>query len=101
MPCITGDGGTGDIHPSGACTFTLREMALLNGLSPYHQFSDTYIKKQIGNVVPSSVFRKFMAPIRDSLLQFSAGEIDCDGKATIIDLTTSATLPERSRPRPQ
>lgn len=58
---ITCSGGVGNLHPSGTRTFTLQELASLQGFPPEHQFfgGSTSIKKQIGNAVPA-VFAKIL-----------------------------------------
>jgi len=56
---ITCGGGAGNLHPSGKRTFTLQELACLQGFPPHHQFFGlpTTIRKQIGNAVPA-IFAK-------------------------------------------
>jgi DNA (cytosine-5)-methyltransferase 1 len=68
--CITCDGGTANLHPSGKRTFTLFELAALAGFLPTHRFSgksSTQIKKQIGNAVPSMFAKKLFEHIELSL----------------------------------
>lgn len=55
---ITCNGGQ-NYHWSGTRDFTHLEYALLQGFPAYHQFSSTYIKKQIGNAFASSVVQVF------------------------------------------
>jgi DNA (cytosine-5)-methyltransferase 1 len=68
--CITCDGGTANLHPSGKRTFTLFELAALAGFLPTHRFSgksSTQIKKQIGNAVPSMFAKVLFEHIKLSL----------------------------------
>jgi DNA (cytosine-5)-methyltransferase 1 len=52
--CITTHGGQ-NYHPSGLRYFSNREFARLQGFPDCHVFSETNVKKQIGNAVPPSV----------------------------------------------
>jgi DNA (cytosine-5)-methyltransferase 1 len=65
--CITCDGATP--HPSGKRTFTLFELAALQGFLPTHQFfgTATDIRKQIGNAVPSMFAKALFERITQSL----------------------------------
>jgi DNA (cytosine-5)-methyltransferase 1 len=72
--CITCDGGPSNLHPNGKRTFTLFELAALQGFLPTHQFADTDvgtnvtdIKRQIGNAVPSMFAKKLFEHINLSL----------------------------------
>lgn len=67
--CITCDGGPSNLHPSGKRTFTLFELAALQGFLPTHRFAGgkTDIKKQIGNAVPSMFAKKLFEHITLSL----------------------------------
>jgi DNA (cytosine-5)-methyltransferase 1 len=63
-----------DLHPNGKRTFTLFELAALQGFLPTHQFADTDvgtnvtdIKRQIGNAVPSMFAKKLFEHINLSL----------------------------------
>jgi DNA (cytosine-5)-methyltransferase 1 len=65
--CITCDGVTP--HPSGKRTFTLFELAALQGFLPTHKFfgTATDIRKQIGNAVPSMFAKALFERIAQSL----------------------------------
>jgi len=68
--CITCDGGTSNMHPNGKRTFTLFELAALQGFLPTHRFSgraSSHIMRQIGNAVPSMFAKKLFAHIILSL----------------------------------
>ncbi|KAK5174931.1 uncharacterized protein LTR77_000067 [Saxophila tyrrhenica] len=66
--CITTDGGDSNLHPKGDRTFTLQELAALQGFPPEHRFypkvqGATSIKKQIGNAVPPPVAKAIFLQI--------------------------------------
>jgi DNA (cytosine-5)-methyltransferase 1 len=65
--CITCDGATP--HPNGKRTFTLFELAALQGFLPTHKFFGTAmdIRKQIGNAVPSMFAKALFERITQSL----------------------------------
>ena len=63
---ITCSGGQ-NYHYSGKRDFTHLEYALLQGFPMNHQFSATYVKKQIGNAFPPSVVRIFYSHLVDWL----------------------------------
>lgn len=67
--CITCDGGPSNLHPNGKRTFTLFELAAMQGFLPTHRFAGTMtdIKKQIGNAVPSMFAKKLFEHINLSL----------------------------------
>jgi len=78
---ITCNGGQ-NYHWSGKRDFTHLEYALLQGFPPYHQFSSTYVKKQIGNAFASSVVKVFYKHL--------AAHLDrCDN----VDASTRAKAP--------
>lgn len=54
-------------HPDGDREFTLRELACLQGFPTYHEFEDSYIKKQIGNAFPPSVAMAFYQSLRQHM----------------------------------
>lgn len=56
-------------HPSGQRSFTLRELACLQGFPIEHQFGPTRTRKQIGNAVPPVVAKVFFETIRKALLK--------------------------------
>ncbi|KAK4569509.1 hypothetical protein LTR86_003272 [Recurvomyces mirabilis] len=66
---ITTDGGAGNLDPSGKRTFTLQELALLQGFLPTHKFAGgiTAIKRQIGNAVPGCVAKTIFEAVIESL----------------------------------
>jgi DNA (cytosine-5)-methyltransferase 1 len=74
--CITCDGATP--HPTGKRTFTLFELAALQGFLPTHQFfgTATDIRKQIGNAVPSmfakALFERIAQSLQESDLKIAA-----------------------------
>ena len=68
--CITTNGGVGNTHPSGKRTFTLQELAGMQGFPIYHNFANsgmTDIKEQIGNAVPPVFAEKLFRSITESL----------------------------------
>lgn len=91
LGCITTNGGDDNVHPSGERTFTLRELAWLNGIPLDYQFpeiaeagvrgglSKGEILKQIGNCIPPTVWTQFVKSIIDTLEAYDAGELDTDG----------------------
>ncbi|KAK7709815.1 hypothetical protein SLS64_006057 [Diaporthe eres] len=66
---ILGSGTQGVDHSSGLRSFTLRELACLQGFPRSHQFvgNKTEIKKQIGNAFPSCVVKVIYEHIRNWL----------------------------------
>lgn len=64
--CITTHGGQ-NYHPSGLRGFTNREFASLQGFPHDYRFSDTNVKKQIGNAVPPLIGKVLFESIRQSL----------------------------------
>lgn len=67
---IVCSGAQGLFHYSGQREFTLRELAILQGVPLDHEFvgpSRTVIKKQIGNAFPASVAKVFFESIRKFL----------------------------------
>lgn len=64
--CITTHGGQ-NYHPSGKRHLTNREYATLQGFPLYHLFSDSNIKRQIGNAVPPSIAKVLFEWIRKAL----------------------------------
>ena len=67
--CVTTSGGEGNYHPSGLRKFTNRELASLQSFPPSFRFSDTGVKRQIGNAVPPVVARVLFDSIRRALLE--------------------------------
>ncbi|KAM0698470.1 hypothetical protein Q7P36_001937 [Cladosporium allicinum] len=67
--CITTGGGKSDLHPSGKRSFTLFELAALQGFLPKHRFygNKTQIRTQIGNAVPSMFAKQLFEHIIKSL----------------------------------
>lgn len=67
--CITTSGGQ-NYHPSGR-DFTLREYACLQGFPRRYQFVGgiTDVKRQIGNAVPPSVGKIFLAEFKRALME--------------------------------
>lgn len=86
MNCIV-TGGT-IVHSSGLRSITIWERAALNGFSPTFKFpalgekvnnekiSYGTIRKQIGNAVPSLVWKQSMAKVKECLDDFEDGKID-------------------------
>lgn len=66
--CMTTSGG-GMIHPSGQRTLTNREFACLQGFPLQQQFSDTGVKRQIGNAVPPIVAKVLFEEIKRTLMK--------------------------------
>jgi DNA (cytosine-5)-methyltransferase 1 len=71
--CITTDGGTDQLHPSGKRSYKLQELACLAGFPATHRFSKTgptSIKKQIGNAVPScvakAIFKRIVKTMKET-----------------------------------
>jgi DNA (cytosine-5)-methyltransferase 1 len=85
--CITCDGGPSNLHPNGRRTFTLFELAALQGFLPTHRFagSMTDIKKQIGNAVPSMFAKKLFEHITLSLQ--NSDRMRASWKPETIDLS--------------
>lgn len=70
--CIACDGS--NAHPSGKRTFSLFELAALQGFPPTHQFTGnkTEIRRQIGNAVPSMFAKALFQRITQSLEESDA-----------------------------
>jgi DNA (cytosine-5)-methyltransferase 1 len=85
--CITCDGGPSNLHPNGRRTFTLFELAALQGFLPTHRFAGTMtdIKKQIGNAVPSMFAKKLFEHINLSLQK--SDRMRASWKPETIDLS--------------
>ena len=56
-------------HPTGKRSFTLRELACLQGFPLEHQFDPRRARIQIGNAVPPNVAKVFFEHIKKHLLR--------------------------------
>lgn len=72
--CITTSGGQGNLHWIGKRSFTLRELASLQGFPTDHLFlgNMTEIKKQIGNAVPPPIYEAIYKEIVKSMRAIDA-----------------------------
>lgn len=79
--CITTSGGEGNLHPDGDRTFSLQELACLQGFPLYHVFVGsvegirrgvTAIKRMIGNAVPPIVAAQLLREVKKSLEESDA-----------------------------
>ncbi|KAI7462775.1 hypothetical protein KC357_g8408 [Hortaea werneckii] len=83
---ITCNGGKGDVHPDGTRSFTMRELSMLQGFPPTHEFFGKMmsIRRQCGNAVPSCFAKLLFEEIKGSLSKRD-GEV-ADWKPEIIEL---------------
>ncbi|KAF1984263.1 S-adenosyl-L-methionine-dependent methyltransferase [Aulographum hederae CBS 113979] len=67
--------GATDCHPDGSRVFTVRELALLQGLIPCHIITGILgsMRKQIGNAVPTKAFVPFFKSCRQLLSDIDGG----------------------------
>jgi DNA (cytosine-5)-methyltransferase 1 len=71
--CITTNGGLGNLHPCGTRTFTIQELALLQGFDAGHLFAMTHmgkLRQQIGNAVALAVERAILEEVIVSMHAF-------------------------------
>lgn len=59
--------GSGYHHPGGKRSFTLRELACLQGFPTYHQFEGSCIRRQIGDSMPPLVAMAFYQQLRQHI----------------------------------
>lgn len=64
--CVT-TGGGGNYHPSGQRDLTNREFASLQSFPHEHNFSNTGVKRQIGNAVPPVVAKTMFEAVKKAL----------------------------------
>ncbi|KAI9809324.1 MAG: hypothetical protein M1825_002615 [Sarcosagium campestre] len=73
LPRLITTSGGGNYHPSGTRDLTLREYACLQGFPVLHRFSQSYVRKQIGNAVPPVAAKVIFDHIRQSLEKTDGG----------------------------
>jgi site-specific DNA-cytosine methylase len=71
--CVTTNGGKRDWHPCGTRSFTIQELALLQGFDAGHLFAvtnKTTLRRQIGNAVALSVEKAILKEVIKSMRAF-------------------------------
>ena len=77
---LTCSGGEGNYHPTGLRAFTAREVACLQTFPMDFQFSNTNVRKQIGNAVPPALAKAMYEQIIASLRETDARELELKEK---------------------
>jgi hypothetical protein len=74
ITCSGGSGTKNGYHPTGLRDFTAAEIARLQGIVPEHSFrgSAAYVKKVIGDMVPSEAWKFFLMEAVKTLEEFDA-----------------------------
>lgn len=85
--CITTKGGESVVHFSGTRTWSLAELAVLQGFPWYHRFRGKYtsIRRQIGNAVPPVFAAKLFKHLDNHLHESDAEAAAWDDE--VIDLS--------------
>lgn len=108
-PCVTcggvaGKAGTRFVHPDGERPLTARELGTLNGFPYDYKIPQgetaTNTKRMFGNAVPPSVWKTFMALIKQSLTDFDDGRINEAGLPVRPERSVSPPLVGHLRPPP-
>ncbi|KAH6662224.1 C-5 cytosine-specific DNA methylase [Plectosphaerella plurivora] len=79
--CMTTSGGQ-NYHYSGLRCYTNREFACLQGFPIWHKFSESYVKKQIGNAFPPIVVQTLYEHIQKHLHKQDGFEGDSRPRVT-------------------
>lgn len=89
--CITTDGGT-NLHPNGRRSFTLQELAALQGFPArpprvhrFHNSNKTSIRRQIGNAVPACLAEKIFGEVIETLVKSDTAEAEWKPELISLD----------------